>query len=255
MLRRGRPLRDLCRLRGSRLTTFVLVHGGWHGAWCWYRVAPLLERLGHTVITPDLPGHGRDPTPAGSVTLAAYADRVSAALAAAGKPAVLVGHSMGGMAITQAAADHPEHVALLVYLAAFLPRDGQSLADLAEGETENLLTPNSVPNAQRTAILLREDALRPALYADCREEDIALARRLIRPEPLAPLSQPIRAAPERLDRIPRVYLECRHDRALPLARQRLMQAARPCREVIGLESGHSPFFSVPDSLVEYLARL
>lgn len=240
------------------MTTYVLVHGGWQGAWCWYRVAPLLERRGHRVLTPDLPGHGLDRTSIGELSLQAYADRIGRTLDEAAEPVVLLGHSLGGMVIAQAAADRPERVALLVYLAAFLPGDGDSLASLAQGDTESLLSPSSVPTADGTAITLRDAGLQPALYADCSAEDLALVRRLIQPEPLAPLAQPLRApggpgGP--LQRIPRAYVECLEDRALPLARQRLMQAARPCRSSVSLPSGHSPFFSMPERLVECLAHL
>lgn len=237
------------------MTTFVLVHGGWHGAWCWYRVAPLLERLGHRVLTPDLPGHGRDATPVATVSLHGYADRVTAVLRTATEPVVLVGHSLGGMVITQAAEAMPERVRTLVYLAAFLPANGESLATLVQGDTENLLDPNCTVDESGTLLILREAGLRPALYADCRDEDIALAIRLVRPEPVAPLTEPARTSAGGWGAIPRVYLECLEDRALPLPRQRRMQQAQPCERVLSLRSGHSPFFSIPETLVEYLAAL
>lgn len=241
-------------LTSRAVSTFVLVHGGWHGAWCWHRVTLLLERLGHAVVTPDLPGHGGDLTPVGALSLRAYADRISIALDAVAEPAVLVGHSLGGMVISQAAEDRPDKVRALVYLAAFLPGDGQSLNDLAQSDPESLLTPNSVLSDDGTTVSLREYSLREALYADCPDEDFALARRLIRPEPLAPLLEKVRLTAAGAGRVPRFYIECLQDRALPLARQRLMQAAQPCAGVASLRSGHSPFFSVPESLVEYLAR-
>jgi pimeloyl-ACP methyl ester carboxylesterase len=81
----------------------VLVHGAFGGAWCWEPVLPGLRAAGHTVEAIDLPGHGEDKTPVAEVTLDAYADRVCGVLAA-GPPAVLVGHSMGGVVVTQAAA-------------------------------------------------------------------------------------------------------------------------------------------------------
>lgn len=235
--------------------TIVLVHGGWHGAWCWYRLVPLLERRGHHVLTPELPAHGLDTTPAGAVTLAAYAERVVATLRPLPEPAVLVGHSLGGMVITQAAELAPDKVAMLAYLSAFLPGDGESLAGLAAGDAESLLPAQCTVDATGTLLDLAPEGLRPALYADCRDEDVALARRLLRPEPLAPLSDPVRTTAGRFGRVPRAYIECRQDRALPLARQRAMQAARPCDHVAALDAGHSPFFSVPEALAECLAAL
>jgi pimeloyl-ACP methyl ester carboxylesterase len=68
------------------MSTFILIHGAWHGGWCWYKVIPLLEKEGHTVLAPDLPGHGRDKTPVLAVSLQLYVDRVCQLLDAQRKP-------------------------------------------------------------------------------------------------------------------------------------------------------------------------
>ena len=107
----------------------LLVHGAFGRAACWDRVAPELRSAGHCVEAIDLPGAGEDPTPIAEVTLDRYAQRVCEGLSD-GPPAVLVGHSMGGMVITQAAARCPSQIARLVYVAAFLPADGRSLLDI-----------------------------------------------------------------------------------------------------------------------------
>ncbi len=109
------------------MSTFVLIHGAAHGGWCWYKVVPLLEKHGHTVLAPDLPGHGKDKTPVADVTLQLYVDSVCKLLDAQREPVILVGHSMGGGIITQVAEERPERIKWLVYLAAALPRNGQSM--------------------------------------------------------------------------------------------------------------------------------
>jgi pimeloyl-ACP methyl ester carboxylesterase len=237
------------------MTTFVLVHGGWHGAWCWEHVVPLLVARGHTVITPDLPGHGNDQTPASQASLGGYVSAVCLVLDQQSEPVILAGHSMGGVVITQAAEERPERVRLLVYIAAFLPGSGQSLALLTQGDTESLIPPNSLPTADGLAITLRDSALREMLYADCPPEALARARQRLLPEPLAPLAEPVRTTTARFGRVPRAYVECLRDRALPLARQREMQAATPCRTVVAIDTGHSPFFAAPRALAEHLTAL
>jgi len=114
------------------MTRFVLVHGAFGGSWCWEPVLPGLRAAGHEAEAIDLPGAGTDPTPLAEVTLDAYAERICQALSRTplAPPALLVGQSMGGMAITQAAARCPQHVAALAYVSAFAPADGQSLMDL-----------------------------------------------------------------------------------------------------------------------------
>jgi pimeloyl-ACP methyl ester carboxylesterase len=237
------------------VAAFVLVHGGWHGAWCWHRVLPLLERRGHSVLAPDLPGHGVDCTPVAALSMRAYVARIVDAIDRASAPVVLVAHSLGGMVASQAAEERPDRLRGLVYVAAFLPVDGQSLVDLVVAEDGNRLTPNSVPGRDGTTIGLRDAALREVFYADCSDTDVALARALLRPEPAAPLREPVALTRERFGRVPRAYVECLEDQAVPPGRQRQMQAAQPCRAVFGLRSGHSPFFSMPEALVEYCTRL
>src|SRR5262249_29204435 len=85
------------------MARFVLVHGAFSGGWTWDPIADALRAAGHTVIAPDLPGSGNDYTPAEQVTLDGYAQRVQEALEDGDEPALLVGHSMGGVAITHAA--------------------------------------------------------------------------------------------------------------------------------------------------------
>ena len=99
------------------MARLVLVHGAYGGAWCWSRVVGPLEAAGHTVETLDLPGAGDDLTPVEGVTLEACAARVGDVLAHSNEPALLVGHSMGGVVITQAASNHPDRIASLAYVA------------------------------------------------------------------------------------------------------------------------------------------
>ena len=92
------------------MSTFVLVHGAFHGAWCWYKVVAALEARGHRAIAPDLPGHGLDRTPMEKCNLGLYVSTVVAAIETEKEPVVLVGHSLGGLTVTQVAERVPERV-------------------------------------------------------------------------------------------------------------------------------------------------
>src|SRR5687767_10121804 len=109
--------------------SFLLVHGAWHGAWCWYKVAALLRARGHEVRAIDLPSHGIDARAPGSVTLEDYVDAAHTALDGMSRP-VVVGHSMGGIVLSALAEKHPERIGSLVYVAAFLLGDGMKLLDV-----------------------------------------------------------------------------------------------------------------------------
>lgn len=236
------------------MTTFVLVHGSWHGAWCWHRVVPRLEVLGHRVLAPDLPGHGDDTTPAAKVTLKACAECVASVIRNAAEPVVLVGHSFGGIVISQTAEMIPGRISRLVYLTAFLPANGQSLSRLAAADSNNPVATSSILSADGQLISLDLGRVHELLYADCPESDIALARQRLCAEPVTPFVTPVAITAARAGSIPRTYIECLNDIAVPLWFQRQMQAAMPCEPVYSLATGHSPFFAAPAELAGLLAN-
>jgi pimeloyl-ACP methyl ester carboxylesterase len=218
-------------------------------------VNPLLEAEGHRVVAPDLPGHGKDRTPLEEVSLQAYADRVCALLATESEPVILLGHSMGGIVITQVAEQCPERIRTLVYLCAFLPSNGESLGFWAEQMTESLVAPNMVIAEDQRSATVRDDLVIDAFYGDCQPDVAAWAKSRLQPQAMAPIVAPVNTSEQRFGRVERQYIECLQDRAIPIAMQRSMQKAQPCRSVRCLNSGHSPFFAVPEALVSELLSL
>jgi pimeloyl-ACP methyl ester carboxylesterase len=239
------------------MARFVLVHGAFHGAWCWEGVTGELEARGHTVEVFDLPGLGDDQTPAAEVTLDAYADRIRDVLGSSDERAVLVGHSMGGVAITQAAARCPERIASLVYVCAFLPADGQSLVDLTqlpEGAGDGVQA-NAIVEGEPPVSTMPRDKAIEVFYAACEPEVAERAASRIRPQPIAPFVTPVSApADGEFARLSRSYVVCTQDRAIPAALQRRMAGERANGEVVELDADHSPFLSRRDELVELLDR-
>jgi len=237
------------------MSTFILIHGAWHGAWCWYKLVPRLEKAGHTVIAPDLPAMGRDRTSVKRVSLATWRDHICELLDAASEPVVLVGHSRGGIVISEAAQHRPHRIRTLVYLAAFLPANGESLFDIAGRDTLSLVGPNMMMSDDKTSSVIRAEALREAFYGECSDEDFALARLCVQAEPTVPLATPVQITAERFGTVPRIYVECLRDKAIPLSLQRQMQAATPCQRVAQIDTDHSPFFSRVDELASLLCSL
>jgi pimeloyl-ACP methyl ester carboxylesterase len=237
------------------MARFVLVHGAWHGAWCYDGVASDLAAAGHEADAIDLPGHGGDTTPHDQVTLDLYARRIADVVGDDGDPVVLVAHSMGGIAATQAAELVPDRLARLVYLTAFLPRDGESLQMLA-GLPENvndLVMPNCIiepPDA-----ILPGDAARAAFYHRCTPEDADAAVARLNPQPLPPLATPVSVTESGARGVERHYIACTDDRAIPIALQRRMIDASPCASVVEIDADHSPFLCAREELVEALLAL
>jgi len=234
---------------------FVLVHGAWHGAWCWATTARLLVARGHRVTTLDLPSHGADKTSPASVTLAHYAARVIAALDSIDGPVVLVGHSMGGIVISTVAEARPTKVEKLVYLAAFLLPSGASLLDVALQDTDSLTPANLVVRPDEGVVDVNRDAIRELFYAECEREVVDRARMLLKPNPFAPLATPLTLTDASYGRVRRFYVSCSRDRAITLATQRSMVTAMPCEAVRELNTDHSPFFSQPDRLRDVLDQI
>lgn len=237
------------------MASYVLIHGAWHGAWAWDHVRPILEAAGHRVVAPDLPGLGDDTTPLPQVTLKAYADVVAAAIAAAGEPVVLVGHSMGGLAITQAAELDPRGIARLVYVCAFMIRDGETLLQHALNDPGTDVPRFFRFSDDQSIVTVDPDGVVPCFYADCPPEVAERARPRLRPQALGPFMAPLSAAAGRWKQVPRTYIECTQDRAISLAKQREMHGAEPPEQVITMETGHSPFFSAPEALAQHLLAL
>jgi len=237
------------------MSTYLLIHGAWHGGWCWYKVVPRLERLGHKVIAPDLPSLGNDKTPVNRVSLALWREFVSAIIDAQTEPVILVGHSRGGIVISDVAEQRPDRIRTLVYLTAFLAQNGECLFDLAQQAHQSLVPPNMVMSEDKSSSTVRPDAIRDAFYGECSDDDVSLARLCLQPEPTLPLATPLEITPARFGCVPRVYVECLRDKAIVPSLQRQMYTALPCQQVLTLDTDHSPFFSRPDELTALLHGL
>jgi len=207
------------------------------------------------VLAPDLPGMEAEPRELGSDPLSQWADFVAGLASSAESPVILVGHSRGGLVISEAAERVPERVDRLVYLTAFLLQSGQSLGDVASRHPEVGPARAIRPADDPSRLMLDLEQALPIFYnRTTAEEARAAASRLV-PEPTAALTTPLKISAERFGRVPRTYIEATDDRAISLEMQREMQAALPCEPVITLESDHSPFYSAVPKLAQELLKL
>jgi pimeloyl-ACP methyl ester carboxylesterase len=234
------------------MSTYVLVHGAWHGGWVWDKVAGLLRDQGHAVHAPDLPGHGADRTPIAQVTLKAYVDRVAQKIEECSGPVILAGHSMGGLVISQTAEERPDRIAVLVYVCAFLPQDGQNLVQWAENDHEALVHPNLIFSEDKSSATLPKEYIRQAFYEDCSPEEVDRVLPRLVPQATAPFISPVNLTLSKFGRVPRIYVECLRDRAISISVQRRMLTQAGCNRVFTLDCDHSPMLSRPQELAECL---
>ena len=275
---------------------FVLIHGGWHNHSSWDRVTPILEANGFTALTLDLPGAGvnaiaptslgrrpfdpvafaAEPSPSAGVT---QAERTQAVVALVKEAAslsdgkvILVGHSAGGMTISAVAEQVPSLLLAVVYLAGFMVPNGMSLLAMLQHETlSSALAPGlfvgdpAAIGATRIHVGSGDEAyrslLKAAFYGDVSESDFAhAASQLHCDESNAGAVALSEMTPGRFGTVPRHYIRCTQDRAIPLAGQDHMIAT--VDGAIGgkttvhtLESSHSPFLSQPAALSKILMEI
>jgi pimeloyl-ACP methyl ester carboxylesterase len=230
------------------VAAFLLIHGSWHGAWCWDRVAPLLCERGHEVAAVDLPAHGDDLEPHYRASLGGYARRVRTAASTLKEKPILVGHSMGRMAITQAALEAPHLFSALVYVCAFVPVAGESLFRLVRRDRQSRVLANTSFGLARVGFAERR--AKGTFYEGCSDADADWAIGRLRPEPLWPLLQ--RVAGRNGVTLPRGYIECSRDRAISIERQREMALRASLERIVTMDSDHSPFLSASEELADHL---
>jgi pimeloyl-ACP methyl ester carboxylesterase len=244
---------------------FVLIHGGWHGAWCWSRTIPELERLGHRAIAIDMPGNGDRQAERPTI-----AHRREALLSVMQPGDVLVGHSGGGNDITIAADARPDLIGHLIYLAASLPLEGRSILESAGGQAaEEHGRPKVArlmdgdPGEGRLDFIRFDEqgrmvcegfeSVRRFFYHDCDEETARWAYSKLTPE--SPES-----AVERLSfpnfwsaNLSRSFIRCLQERAAPAHLMDRM-VERLGVEPLTIDTSHSPFLSRPKELAELMVR-
>ncbi|MGP6087120.1 alpha/beta fold hydrolase [Antarctobacter jejuensis] len=226
------------------MADILLIHGAAHGAWCWRDTIPALQALGHDVRAIDLPSHGQDSTPVNEVTLDLYGQAIIDALQG---PTHVVGHSMGGYAITQAAEIDPSHILSLSYVCAYDPWPGLSLAQMRMEAPEQPLLPALRMSEDRRSFTIDPDMAPDLFYHDCPPEAVAFALDHLCPQAISASSVPVTLS-QRSQSLPRNYILCTQDCTIPPVFQRRMADRFSPGRVATLDSSHSPFFSMPDAL-------
>jgi pimeloyl-ACP methyl ester carboxylesterase len=230
--------------------TFLLVHGAWHGGWCWRQVASLLRKAGHEVHAPSLTGLGeRRHLAGGKLDLDTHIEDLVQLIEMEDlHDVVLVGHSYGGMVVTGAADRKPDRIARLVYLDAFVPENGKCLLDYAvperaarmrhEGERTGFVTPPPM-----------------SLWGLTREKDLDfVGPREVR-HPFATMSQPIRLTNiAEAAMIPKTFVYCSSPATGSFDQFAAKYRSDPAWRFHELATGHDAMILAPEQVVDILLR-
>jgi pimeloyl-ACP methyl ester carboxylesterase len=227
----------------EKQATFVLVHGAWHGGWCWKKLTPLLQAAGHQVVTPTLTGLGeRSHLLAPEVDLDTHIQDITAVLEYEDlRDVVLVGHSYGGMVIAGVASKVGARLAHLVYLDAFLPENGKAVKDYVP------LPPT------------RDDGWRmpplgpPSAFDVTDERDVAWVAPRLGDQPLKTFTQPVQLSADENSSMSQTFIQCTQAPFFAEAAARARRRGFQYRELFS--AGHDAMITRPTELAKILLGL
>lgn len=246
----------------------VLVHGEGFGAWCWYKIIPMLEEAGLAPVALDLTGSGIDHTDTNNVaTLAEYSKPLTDFLT--GLPedekVILVGHSCGGASVSYALENYPRKVSKAVFVGATMVSNGQRPFDVFSEElgsaevflkdSQFLLYGNGQDRSP-TALKFDKEHIKVLYFNQTTPKDITLAAVSMRPIPLAPIMEKLSLTPENYGTVRRFYIQTLDDHMLsPDIQEKLVRENPPVGVYKIKGSDHCPFFSKPQSLNKILLEI
>jgi pimeloyl-ACP methyl ester carboxylesterase len=244
---------------GKSKPTIVLVHGAFQdGQNTWARVRPLLETDGYKVIVVTLPGRDNDGSDPKTLTTDLFRDTVLKAIANETAPVVLVGHSFGGITISNVAEAAPDKIKSLVYLSAYLPQDGQSLMDLAKTDRDSHMGKpgNLVLAPDYSTASIYPDARADIFANDANDADRTVIVNSLIPEAAAPQGMPVKLTSANWGRVPKFYLETTQDHCVSPYLQEQMISHAKLVKVTKIDAGHASYITKPKDVVagiEYAA--
>lgn len=235
----------------------VLVHGAFQDATGWAPVTKALEAKGYTAIAVEWAGRGADKTAFKDITLDNYRDAVVAVIRQQDQPVILVGHSFGGMVISAVAEAVPDRIRTLVYLAAYLPRNGDNLLTLSGQDKYSILGKpgNFVVSADGTTASVPKEVFPAAFCPDCSADQLKAVAASQRDEPLAPPATKLTLTEKNFGAVKKAYIMTAQDVVVSPQLQALMLSYTPVDKVYAVNAGHAAYVTAPDALADILDRV
>jgi pimeloyl-ACP methyl ester carboxylesterase len=235
------------------MSHYILVHGAWEESRIWDDVSPVLQQNGHVVTAVDMPGHGSNLLPLSDVTMDKYVQAVADAISQLDHPVVLVGHSMAGAVISQVAELIPEKVERLIYVAAFLLKNGGSVLEAMQSDSAGELLPEIVFSDDQSYASIPAGALRRVGFHDVDRKAIQRVLPLMAErQATEPFMAKVAVSDENFGSVPKTYIRTTIDKVTTSALQNRMISNWKVETIHNLESGHFPAFSVPEKLAELM---
>ncbi len=222
---------------------FVLIHGAWHGGWCWDGVIQELVKAGHTAEAPTMPGHHPDDDRS-QIKFDDYIDKIADVLNRQSHPVVLVGHSSGGYMLQAVAPKVADKIARLIFLNAFILPEGKSQFDLVPPEASEAMTAAAKASPDNCVPVI-EDFVRNMLMAgESHELQDALIKHLV-PQPFALFTTPVATVACHKLAIPKSVVFCKGDVSLPPGAYLGMAQGLGEFDLIEVDGSHETLFTNP----------
>ena len=236
------------------MKNILFIHGAWGGAWEFEEFVSSLAERSHRPRAIDLPGHGQNEAPISEVTMEAYVSRVIEEVNSINGPVVLVGSSLAGAIISQVAERIPQEIERLVYIAAALPKSGESVLGLMQSDKEGQLLPQVVFSDDQSFATLQQEVVESILLHDVREPErvASLSPNFAMKQATEPFMAQVTLTEEAFGVVPKVYIRATLDKAMSLALQDRMITSWEVEQVFTLQSGHLPMMSQPEHFLEII---
>ncbi len=239
------------RKAANDMSSFLLIHGAFRGAWLWERLMPLLMRGGGNPVAIDLPGHGDRSADRKGITMSSYIEDVMHFIRNENlQDIVLVGHSMSGIVISKVAEEMPDRIRHLVYLAAAVPKDNDALIDLLTKDRQAALRPQYGKVQELFGPI---EQLRPMYFTDLEGDEQTYFLRQLTPQPLAVFFEHVRFKKFPDVAMPKTYIMGLKDKSFPpeLARR---FADRLGVKPLEIDAGHDLMVSQPGEVADVLLK-
>lgn len=233
---------------------YLLIHGSWHGAWCWEKLTPYLQ--GHQITCLELPGSGELFDEIDKVTFPLLVASVRKTLEELPSPITVVAHSFAGLLIAGLAEEYIEKIEHIYYLTAWLPREGYSLIDIAMSYNDSELPSIFIKAPKPNWTAIDSEGAKSVFYHDCSQDDQHFAASRIKPKNALPDRTKLSAVLTNYALAKSTYVLCTEDKVVrPSSQQDMAERFGFTKEqIIYFPSGHAPFLSKPRQLAELILR-
>lgn len=238
--------------KAKNTSTIVIIHGAWSSSNDWQHVSEDLTAGGNSVISINLPGHGSDNTAISAISLKLYVEKIKNAIGDK-QNVVLVGHSFGGIVASQVAEEIAPQIKKIIYIAAYVPKNGESLLTIAQTDGESHVGKNLIVDEKAGIASIKKEGIADVFLADAPAQVAEYVSNNLKPEPLAPLATPVTLTEGRFGKINKVFVYSLNDHTIGYSLQQKMVKDAGIQRLYALPSSHTPFIMFPHVLAQIIA--